>query len=110
MDPGTARSENPSSICTLCDRRVPREMITLHHLRPKGKGGRAEHRTALCRPWHKQLHAVYSNAMLARSLDRIDLLKKAAELQTFLGWIRKQKPGRNCRTVTSRAHPRGRRR
>ena len=80
-------------------------MITLHHLKPKEKGGKAEHRTPLCRPCHKQLHAVYSNTTLARSLDRIDLLKTAPELQGFLSWIRKQKPDRNFRTVMSNGHP-----
>ena len=96
--------------CQLCERDVPREMITLHHLKPRQKGGRAEHRTPLCRPCHKQLHAVYSNAMLAKSLDRIELLQAAPELQTFLGWIRKQKPDRNFRVVMSHAHPKRKRR
>jgi hypothetical protein len=95
--------------CTLCERQVPVDLITLHHLKPREKGGRAEHRTPLCRPCHKQLHAVYSNAKLARSLDRVELLKTAPELQGFLRWIRKQKPDRNFRTVMSNAHPRGKR-
>jgi len=82
-------------------------MITLHHLKPREKGGRAEHRTPLCRPCHKQLHAVYTNKRLATSLDRIELLKSAPELQPFLGWIRKQKPDRNFRTVMSNANPGG---
>jgi len=98
----------PTETCSLCERDVPRELITLHHLKPKQQGGRAEHRTPLCRPCHKQLHAVYTNKTLARSLDRIDLLKSAPELQAFLGWIRKQKPDRNFRTIES--NTRGRRR
>ena len=97
--------DSSSDTCRLCDREVPRDMITLHHLKPKEKGGKAEHRTPLCRPCHKQLHAVYSNTTLARSLDRIELLKTAPELQAFLGWIRKQKPDRNFRTVMSNGHP-----
>ena len=99
------RFDPPTDTCQLCDRQVPRDMITLHHLKPKEKGGKAEHRTPLCRPCHKQLHAVYSNTTLARSLDRIDLLKTAPELQGFLCWIRKQKPDRNFRTVMSNGHP-----
>ncbi len=100
----------PNGTCRLCDRAVPHELITLHHLRPREKGGKAEHRTPLCRPCHKQLHAVFSNSTLARSLDRIDLLKTAPELQGFLTWIRKQKPDRNFRTVMSNAHPKRKRR
>ena len=102
-DPSTAT-------CTLCERRVPCEMITLHHLKPREEGGKPEHRTPLCRPCHKQLHAVFSNKALAKSLDRIELLRSAPELQAFLGWIRKQKPDRNFRTVMSHAHPRRKRR
>ena len=68
-----------SETCSLCERDVPRELITRHHLRPKQQGGRAEHRTPLCRPCHKQIHAVYSNKTLARSLDRIDLLSEVVD-------------------------------
>ena len=99
----------PTETCSLCERAVPRDLITLHHLRPREEGGKPEHRTPLCRPCHKQLHAVFSNKTLARSLDRIDLLKTAPELQSFLGWIRKQKPDRNFRTVMSNGHPKRRR-
>ena len=102
-------AESLTDTCRLCEREVPREMITLHHLKPKERGGRAEHRTPLCRPCHKQLHAVYTNKRLATSLDRIDLLKSAPELQPFLGWIRKQKPGRDFRTAIANANPGGKR-
>src|SRR5690349_111604 len=95
--------------CSLCEREVPTDMMTLHHLRPKEKGGKAEHRTPLCRPCHKQLHAVFSNKDLARSLDSIELLRAAPQLQPFLRWIRKQKPDRNFRTVMSDNHPCGKR-
>jgi 5-methylcytosine-specific restriction enzyme A len=103
-------NDSANDVCRLCDREVPRDLITLHHLRPREKGGKAEHRTPLCRPCHKQLHAVFSNATLANSLDRIDLLKTAPELQGFLTWIRKQKPDRNFRTVMSNGHPKRKRR
>ena len=96
--------------CSLCEREVLAGMITLHHLRPREKGGRAEHRTPLCRPCHKQLHAVFSNKDLARSLDSIEKLRAEPQLEPFLRWIRKQKPDRNFRTVMSDAHPHGRRR
>jgi 5-methylcytosine-specific restriction protein A len=101
--------EVETGTCNLCEREVPRSLITLHHLRPREKGGTAEHRTPLCRPCHKQLHAVYSNKTLAQSLDSIERLKRAPELQLFLGWIRKQKANRNFRTITSNDHPGGRR-
>ena len=97
--------ESETGTCNLCERQVPRGLITLHHLKPKQTGGTAAHRTPLCRPCHKQLHAVYSNKTLARSLDSIERLKSAPELQPFLCWIRKQKPERNFTTAISHVHP-----
>ena len=98
-------SEEEQVTCTLCQRVVPRHLITQHHLTPKQKGGKAEHRAPLCKPCHKQLHATWSNTELARLYDRIDLLREAPQLQLFLKWIRKQKPDRNFCTIMSNAHP-----
>src|SRR3954463_13032925 len=102
--------ESVDETCGLCGRAVPQRLITLHHLKPKQKGGKAEHRTPLCRPCHKQLHATYSNTDLARAYPSLDALRSAPELQPFLNWIRKQKADRNFRTVISNAHPKARRR
>ena len=106
-----ARKADPDwQPCSLCERLVPPDLITLHHLKPRERGGKAEHRTPLCRPCHKQLHAVFSNADLARSLDSIERLRAEPLLQPFLKWIRKQKPGRNFRADLSHSHPFRRRR
>jgi len=99
-----------SARCELCEREVPRRLITLHHLTPRQKGGAAGDRTPLCKPCHKQLHATFSNGDLARLYPTLDQLRLAPLLQPFLKWIRKQKPGRNFRTDTAHAHPDGRRR
>src|SRR5689334_9888864 len=106
--PALARTEG--HVCGLCGREVPGRMITLHHLTPKQKGGKAEHRTPLCSPCHKQLHATFSNTDLARTYDSIESLRAAMPLQPFLRWIRKQKPDRNFRTMMAAAHPHARRR
>jgi hypothetical protein len=84
-------------------------MITLHHLLPKQKGGKADDRVPLCRPCHKQIHATFGNGQLATTYANLELLRQAPQLQPFLKWIRKQKPGRNFRTVTSHSHPRSKR-
>lgn len=96
--------------CELCGRRVPAHLITLHHLTPKEKGGKAEHRIPLCRPCHKQIHAMFHNNDLARVYASIESLRRAPELQPFIRWIRKQKPDRVFRTATSNGHPRSKRR
>jgi hypothetical protein len=93
------------SRCELCGRQVPRSMITLHHLTPREKGGAAGDRTPLCKPCHKQLHAMFGNAQLAKRLSSIESLRQAETLQPFLKWIRKQKPHRNFHTVMSLSHP-----
>ena len=104
-------SDTAAVICPLCEREMPRWQITLHHLTPKERGGKAEDRTPMCRPCHKQLHALFSNKHLARQYKTLDSLRAAPELQPFLNWIRKQNPNRNFRTIQANNHPhRGRRR
>ena len=91
--------------CQLCGRHVPRRLITLHHLTPKQKGGKAEDRTPLCRPCHKQIHATFSNTELAQAFPTLQSLREAPLLQPFIRWIRRQKPDRNFKTMTARTHP-----
>jgi hypothetical protein len=102
-------TDSAESRCGLCGRIVPAHLITLHHLRPRQKGGQAECRVPLCRPCHKQLHAVFGNADLARMYPTIQSLRSAPLLASFLKWIRRQKPDRVFRTATSDAHPRSKR-
>lgn len=97
-------------VCGLCGRVVPEEMTSLHHLKPRQKGGRSEHRTILCIPCHKQLHATFSNTELAKRLDTLEKLRAAPELQAFLRWVRRQPPHRKVRTYMSGTHPHRRRR
>ncbi|HSV14081.1 MAG TPA: HNH endonuclease signature motif containing protein [Tepidisphaeraceae bacterium] len=98
-------ANNAWATCELCQRDVPRSMITLHHLTPRERGGTADDRSPLCKPCHKQLHAMFGNRQLERDYSTIEALRKAEALQPFLKWIRKQKSGRNFRTITSLAHP-----
>lgn len=93
-------------MCCLCCRVVPRRLITLHHLLPKQKGGKADDRVPLCKPCHKQVHATFANGDLARLYTTIEAIRSAPQMAKFLEWIRKQKPDRNFRTVTSNSHPR----
>ncbi len=104
------RPTQPSDLrCRLCEREVPQQLLTLHHLKPKEKGGKAEHRVPLCKPCHKQVHATFANRDLAKSYADLDALRRAPELQPFLTWIRKQKPDRNFRTATAETHPHAKR-
>ena len=71
---------------------------------------RFANRVPLCRPCHKQIHATFANAELARLYNDLDSLRSAPQLQPFLKWIRKQKADRNFRTLISNEHPKARRR
>ncbi len=95
--------------CTLCGRVVPKRIITLHHLKPRQKGGTAEERTPLCKPCHKQVHAVFTNTELAQRFHTLPLIRDAEKMQPFLKWIRKQKTDRDFRTVDVKSRS-GRRR
>jgi 5-methylcytosine-specific restriction protein A len=106
----TRENGKTGAACALCGRIVPRALITRHHLLPKGEGGEAEHRLPFCKPCHQQVHAIFSNKQLAASYDSIERLQTAPELATFLAWIRKQRPDRNFRAITSNDHPNRRKR
>lgn len=78
--------------CALCQRVVPNEtiddpqVVQEHHLRPEE---RAQSPTVmLCRPCHKQIHAVFTNEELRENYDTIDALRTADRLQDYLSWIR----------------------
>jgi len=98
-----------TAVCELCRRHVPRRLITQHHVKPKSEGGKHSHKTPLCKPCHKQVHATFSNKELAKLYDDMEALRNAESLQPFLKWIAKQKPDRNFRTVMSNAHPKRKR-
>lgn len=104
-----SRHEPLPEVCQLCEREVPAGMITLHHLKPKARGGKAEDRTPLCKQCHKQLHAVFSNKELEQRYATIESLRSAESLQPFLKWVRKQKVDRVIRTATANGRPRRRR-
>jgi hypothetical protein len=78
--------------CALCRRIIPDERIAdpqvvqEHHLRPEE---RADSPTvSLCRPCHKQVHALFTNAELRDDFDTIETLRSADRLQSYLAWIR----------------------
>jgi 5-methylcytosine-specific restriction enzyme A len=78
--------------CALCRRVISDERIAdpqvvqEHHLRPEN---RAESPTVmLCRPCHKQVHALFTNDELRESYDTTDALRSAERLQGYVEWIR----------------------
>jgi hypothetical protein len=92
--------------CELCGRGVPKHLITQHHLTPKERGGKPEHRVAFCKPCHKQVHALFDNKHLEKQLADVKALRATPELQKFIRWIRKQPPTVNVQTRTAKARAR----
>ena len=99
------RQREQTDVCDLCGRAVLARLMTRHHLTPKQKGGGRLDKVPLCKPCHKQVHATFSNAQLARELPDLVLLRAAPQLQPFLKWIRRQKPDRNFKTILSNNRP-----
>ena len=81
--------------CELCLRNAPR--CTVHHLIPRARGGNHGPKAKLCPTCHRQLHAMFTEATLARELYSIELLRSRPEVHEYLKWIRKQKDGANFR-------------
>jgi hypothetical protein len=84
-------------------------MITLHHLMPRERGGKPEDRVAMCRPCHKQVHAIFSNMELERVHNSVESLRAAPPIKSFIKWIRKQPASTSFRTVRSTDHADARR-
>lgn len=78
--------------CQLCQRDLP--SLTVHHLVPRSQGKRGQPLPTLliCSACHRQIHALFSNAELARDLNTRDKLVSHPAMERFLKWVRKQSP------------------
>ncbi|AFZ68890.1 HNH endonuclease [Deinococcus peraridilitoris] len=85
------------SLCQLCERDVPK--LTVHHLVPRSQGRRGEALPTLliCLACHRQLHVLFSNEELARSLNTRDKRVSHPAMERFLKWVRKQSPQTHVR-------------
>ena len=78
--------------CPLCDRPIPPGHESRHHLIPKVKGG-AKGPCAILHPaCHSKIHAVLTEAELARSYSTIEALRSHPEIATFIRWISRRPP------------------
>jgi hypothetical protein len=77
-------------VCPLCGRDIPSEQRDEHHLTPKVKGGRVtKHMHRIC---HRQIHALFSEAELARRYNSVEALLEHEDVRKFVAWV-KSKPG-----------------
>ena len=88
-------TKGKATACELCLRDVDR--YTVHHLIPKSKGGRFGPTARLCSTYHSQLHALFSETILANELHSVELLRANPQVNNYLKWMRKQKGGASFR-------------
>lgn len=80
--------------CPLCLRPIPPDVPqSLHHLVPRLKGGKGGEVVLLHHICHKEIHARFTEAELARSLHTIEALRGSDRLLPFLEWIARRPPG-----------------
>ena len=81
-------------ICKLCRRDV--EKLTEHHLVPRSKlkKGESTPKIWICGPCHRQIHALFSNDVLAADFNSADKLREEPRMARFLKWIGKVDPNK----------------
>lgn len=78
-------------ICPICEREIPEPEKDAHHLVPKSKGGSAtEYLHRIC---HRQIHALFTETELARTLNTAEALRAQPQMQRFIAWVRTKPPG-----------------
>ncbi|MCY1126546.1 HNH endonuclease [Frigidibacter sp. RF13] len=83
-----------SSVCPLCLRPLPPDVPQSdHHLIPKLRGGKGGPVVRLHHLCHKEIHARFTEAELARDFASIEALRTAPRMASFLSWIARRPPG-----------------
>ena len=76
-------------ICPLCERNIPQAQRDAHHLIPESYKGTDT--VVLHRICHRQIHALLTEAELARQFNTVDALKNHEAIGRFIKWV-KDKP------------------
>ena len=88
------KENNRRKFCPLCDRIITENVPkSIHHLIPKSKGGKGGETVLLHHICHKQIHLIFKEKELAKSLNKIETLKNHPKLKKFINWIKKRPPG-----------------
>lgn len=91
--------------CPLCERPIPLAQRDAHHLVPRSHGGLyTEYLHRIC---HRQIHALFTEAELARNYHTVEALLAHPEVQRFVRWVSVRPPGFSERTRKSARVRRG---
>ena len=100
-------TSEPPPICPLCLRLIPPGAPqSLHHLVPRLKGGTHGATALLHRLCHKEIHARFTEAELARDFDTIEAIRADERMAGFLTWIARRPPGFDSRVPGPRRRKR----
>lgn len=89
-------------LCPICQRlMLAGGPLDRHHFLPKSQGGREA--LLVHRICHRQLHALFTNAELAKELSAPEAVCAHPKLQRFLTWIAGKHPDFYERTSRPRA-------
>jgi hypothetical protein len=86
--------------CPICLHAYRPDRMNKHHLVPKSRKGKIT--IVICRNCHRQIHAVYSEKELERNFGTLEALLAAEQLQSWIAWVRKRKPGSRVTTRMSK--------
>lgn len=79
-------------VCPLCERRIPPEHESRHHLIPKLRGGKHGPVAVLHSICHSKIHSLFSETELARVYNTIEALRGHEDIMKFVKWLRKKPP------------------
>lgn len=81
-------------LCPLCLRPIPADVPqSLHHLVPRLKGGKGGAVVRLHHLCHKEIHARFTEAELARDYASMEALRNSDRMRGFLDWVARRPPG-----------------
>lgn len=85
-------SEEKWKICPLCERPIPPDLESKHHLIPRLKGGKHGPIAVLHVICHSKIHSLFTEAELARNYNTVQALQQHEEIEKFVKWVKKRPP------------------